>query len=146
MTKSFRHIQELMLNPKPKRMDLELLERLQQRDKVESRFQELFIELKPSPESDFVAELNDNGTLTVTLTRLRKELKGKELQISSLREIINVKNKDFEKLNDEIISLSIENNLLQKRFRDLEEEHNKLVKRWLDKVQQDVEKLNANLQ
>ncbi|GCE98188.1 atg16-like protein [Zygosaccharomyces mellis] len=135
-----------MLNPKPKRMDLELLERLQQRDKVESRFQELFIELKPSPESDFVAELNDNGTLTVTLTRLRKELKGKELQISSLREIINVKNKDFEKLNDEIISLSIENNLLQKRFRDLEEEHNKLVKRWLDKVQQDVEKLNANLQ
>lgn len=127
-------------------MDLELLERLQQRDKVESRFQELFIELKPSPESGFVAELNDNGTLTVTLTRLRKELKGKELQISSLREIINVKNKDFEKLNDEIISLSIENNLLQKKFGDLEEEHNKLVKRWLDKVQQDVEKLNANLQ
>ncbi|CAR25765.1 hypothetical protein ZYGR_0A03340 [Zygosaccharomyces rouxii] len=127
-------------------MDSALLERLLQRDRIESRFQELFIEPKPGPNTQSDRELTSNDTLTITLARLRKELKGKELQIASLREVINVKNKDSEKLNDEIISLNIENNLLQKRFGELEEEHNKLVKRWLDKVQQDVEKLNANLQ
>lgn len=127
-------------------MDITLVERLRQRDNIEYRFQELFTEPKPGPKSELDGELKSNETLVTTLGRLRKELKGKELQISSLGEVINVKNKDFEKLNDELISLNIENNLLQSRFVELEEEHNKLVKRWLDKVQQDIEKLNSNLQ
>lgn len=127
-------------------MDSILIERLSQRDRIESRFKELFVEPKLGPKCSSDGGETSSDVLTTTLARLRKELKSKESQISRLQEVINVKNKASEKLNDEIISLNIENNLLQKRFGELEEEHNKLVKRWLDKVQQDVEKLNANLQ
>ncbi|AQZ09294.1 ATG16 (YMR159C) [Zygosaccharomyces parabailii] len=124
-------------------MDTLLIERLLERDKIESRFQELFIVPEPVRESGKGREI-PNDTLTTTISRLRLELKSKQNQIASLKEVINVKNKDSEKLNDEIISLNIENNILQKKFEELEEEHNKLVKRWLDKVQKDVETLNAN--
>lgn len=128
----------------PGEMDVVLIERLLQRDRIESRFQELFT----TPE--YAWELNkgdefSSDTLTTTIDRLRKELRSKEDQITSLKEVINVKNKDSEKLNDEIISLNIENNILQTRFKELEDEHDKLVKRWLIKVQKDVETLNSNL-
>ncbi|CDH15602.1 related to Autophagy-related protein 16 [Zygosaccharomyces bailii] len=124
-------------------MDTLLIERLLERDSIESRFQELFIVPEAVRVSDKGREI-PNDTLTTTISRLRSELKSKQNQIASLREVINVKNKDSEKLNDEIISLNIENNILQKKFEELEEEHNKLVKRWLDKVQKDVETLNAD--
>lgn len=124
-------------------MGILLIDRLLERDKIESRFQELFIVPEPVRESDKGREI-PNDTLTTTISRLRTELKSRQNQIASLKEVINVKNKDSEKLNDEIISLNIENNILQKKFEELEEEHNKLVKRWLDKVQRDVETLNAN--
>lgn len=122
-------------------MDELLIERLVKRDEVESKFSELF--------DDGV--VNDKGlvrnpsqdTLSQVIKQLRQELGEKDFEIRNLKEVINVKNKDFQKLNDEIISLTIENNLTTKKYTELEKEHDMLVKRWVAKVQQDVDRLNA---
>ncbi|CCE93651.1 Atg16p TDEL_0G02840 [Torulaspora delbrueckii] len=129
-------------------MDKRLIERLAKRDEIEGRYAELFQKVSltdqnlkkgdASRDTDSTRDL-----LNSTIARLRKELKDKDTNVNRLKEVIEVKKQDSEKLNNEIISLTIENNLTSKRFADLEEEHDKLVKRWVARVQQDVDKLNA---
>lgn len=129
-------------------MDKLLIERLAKRDEIEGRYAELFQKVSltdqnlkkgdASRDTDSTRDL-----LNSTIARLRKELKDKDTNVNRLKEVIEVKKQDSEKLNNEIISLTIENNLTSKRFADLEEEHDKLVKRWVARVQQDVDKLNA---
>lgn len=123
-------------------MDELLIERLLKRDETESRFSELFEKVILS-RTGAVKKTSSEDSLRQTVTRLRKELGDKDAEIRKMREVISVKNKDFEKLNDELISLTIENNLTTKRFTELENEHDKLVKRWVAKVQEDVDRLNA---
>ena len=129
-------------------MDKRLIERLAKRDEIEGKYAELFQKVSltdqnlkkgdASRDTDSTRDL-----LNSTIARLRKELKDKDTNVNRLKEVIEVKKQDSEKLNNEIISLTIENNLTSKRFADLEEEHDKLVKRWVARVQQDVDKLNA---
>lgn len=129
-------------------MDKLLIERLAKRDEIEGKYAELFQKVSltdqnlkkgdASRDTDSTRDL-----LNSTIARLRKELKDKDTNVNRLKEVIEVKKQDSEKLNNEIISLTIENNLTSKRFADLEEEHDKLVKRWVARVQQDVDKLNA---
>lgn len=129
-------------------MDKLLIERFAKRDEIEGKYAELFQKVSltdqnlkkgdASRDTDSTRDL-----LNSTIARLRKELKDKDTNVNRLKEVIEVKKQDSEKLNNEIISLTIENNLTSKRFADLEEEHDKLVKRWVARVQQDVDKLNA---
>lgn len=130
-------------------MDKSLREKLLKRDKIESRYSELFhkvILADQGPSQDDALKDTSKDPHQSIIMRQRKELKQKNTEISRLKEIIEIKKKDSEKLNDEIISLSIENNLTSKRFSELEEEHDKLVKRWVARVQQDVDKLNADFE
>lgn len=129
-------------------MDKLLIERLAKRDEIESRYAELFQKVILTDQNlkkgDATRETDSaSDLLNTTIARLRKELKHKDANVSRLKEVIEVKKQDSEKLNNEIISLTIENNLTSKRFAELEEEHDKLVKRWVARVQQDVDKLNA---
>lgn len=129
-------------------MDKLLIERLAKRDEIESRYAELFQKVILTDQNlkkgDATRETDSASDLpNTTIARLRKELKHKDANVSRLKEVIEVKKQDSEKLNNEIISLTIENNLTSKRFAELEEEHDKLVKRWVARVQQDVDKLNA---
>jgi len=52
------------------------------------------------------------------------------------------KNKSIELINDEIISLSIQNNLLTDKVDKLENENASLVERWIEKVKSDADKMN----
>lgn len=52
------------------------------------------------------------------------------------------KNKSIELINDEILSLSIQNNLLTDKVDKLEKENGDLVERWIEKVKADVDKMN----
>lgn len=129
-------------------MDKLLIERLAKRDEIEGRYAELFQKVILTDQNlkrgDALKNTdNTRDLLNSTIARLRKELKDKDTNVSRLKEVIEVKKQDSEKLNNEIISLTIENNLTSKRFAELEEEHDKLVKRWVARVQQDVDKLNA---
>lgn len=129
-------------------MDKLLIERLAKRDEIEGRYAELFQKVILTDQNlkrgDALKNTdNTRDLLNSTIARLRKELKDKDTNVSRLKEVIEVKKQDSEKLSNEIISLTIENNLTSKRFAQLEEEHDKLVKRWVARVQQDVDKLNA---
>nr|6RGO_C Chain C, Autophagy protein 16 [Eremothecium gossypii ATCC 10895]6RGO_D Chain D, Autophagy protein 16 [Eremothecium gossypii ATCC 10895] len=53
--------------------------------------------------------------------------------------------KDAEKLNDEIISLNIENSLLQDKLTALQAEYDKLIQRWLAKAQSEADAMNQGL-
>ena len=52
------------------------------------------------------------------------------------------KNKSIELINDEILSLSIQNNLLTDKVDKLEKENGDLVERWIEKVKADADKMN----
>ncbi|QLQ78031.1 hypothetical protein HG537_0A02780 [Torulaspora globosa] len=123
-------------------MDQLLIERLHKRNEVENRFSELFEEVMLSNKG-IAKKSSSEESLRRVVTQLRKELGERDAEIKKLKEVINVRNKDFEKLNDEIISLTIENNLTNRKLAELEVEHNKLVSRWVAKVQEEVDRLNA---
>lgn len=52
------------------------------------------------------------------------------------------KNKSIELVNDEILALSIQNNLLTDKVDKLEKENGELVERWIEKVRLDADKMN----
>ncbi|OWB61166.1 hypothetical protein B5S29_g2050 [[Candida] boidinii] len=52
------------------------------------------------------------------------------------------RNKSLEIVNDDLLSLQIENNLLNDRISKLSKENDQLIKRWMDKVSKDAETLN----
>ncbi|QLG72426.1 hypothetical protein HG535_0D01340 [Zygotorulaspora mrakii] len=123
-------------------MDQGYITKLQDRDVIESRFCDLFRDVPIALRDEDINATKQNN-LKSTVNRLRKELKDKDAEVRSLREVIKVKNNDSEKLNNELISLNIENNLVGHKYAQLEEEHEKLVKRWLERVHQEFDVLNA---
>lgn len=61
---------------------------------------------------------------------------------SRLQEESSVKNQNIEGINDNVLSLQIENNLLCKSIEKLKAENQRLINRWMDKVSKDADVLN----
>ncbi|CAL9730536.1 autophagy protein 16 [Monosporozyma unispora] len=121
-----------------------LLERLEVRNAVEAHYKELFQDIITLDSNNITT--SSNAQMNTIVEKYREELKSKDKDINRLQEILDVMNKNNERLNDEIISMTIENNVLEDKFNTLNEEHNKLVQRWLSKVQQDADAMNATIE
>lgn len=125
-----------------------LIARLTRRDLVESNFKELFRALPLESPDLSLGKYGDGARYTNQedlIDSLKSELRSKEEENSKLKEIIRVMNKDKERVNDELISLNIENNILQERLDSLTKEHDKLIKRWLQKVQAEIDEMNSGV-
>lgn len=119
------------------------IDRLLERDRLETRFCELFLEFPVIGHGEDNIKQTSKDSTKSAVARLRRELGDKDVEIKYLKEVIEVKKKDTEKLNNELISLNIENNLMREKQLELEDEHDKLVKRWLERVHQEFDVLNA---
>ena len=121
-----------------------LVDRLVERDKKYNQYAELFEAVKPNE----LANNNDGTAIenTAILDTLKLENTEKDHDIEDLKERIEVMTKNVERLNDELISTNIENNVLQDKFDTLNEEYNKLVQRWLKKVQKEADEMNENVE
>ncbi|ODV96885.1 hypothetical protein PACTADRAFT_32385 [Pachysolen tannophilus NRRL Y-2460] len=76
------------------------------------------------------------------LDTLRDAYRKLEKNYRNLKEESDTKFKNLDVINDEILSLQIENNLLNKENSDLKLENDKMVQRWLKKVEKDANFLN----
>ena len=133
-----------------------LSNRLKFRNTVESQYKELFQSINIPIADTLDKEKDDNvdasppdlikSQLLEIINRYRSELMNKEKELNQLKEVMNVMNKNNERLNDEIISLTIENNVLQEKFKLLNVEHNKLIQRWLLKAQRDADIMNTTIE
>lgn len=133
-----------------------LSNRLKFRNTIESQYKELFQSINIPIADTLDKEKDDNvdasppdlikSQLLEIINRYRSELMNKEKKLNQLKEVMNVMNKNNERLNDEIISLTIENNVLQEKFKLLNVEHNKLIQRWLLKAQRDADIMNATIE
>ncbi|QHS75429.1 Atg16p [Saccharomyces paradoxus] len=119
-----------------------LIRRLTDRNNKEAHLNELFQDNSGAIGGNIV---NHDDALLNTLTILQQELKSKEQEIRRLKEVIALKNKNAERLNDELISGTIENNILQQKLSDLKKEHSKLVARWLKKTEKETEVMNSEI-
>ncbi|CEP61508.1 Atg16p LALA0_S03e04412g [Lachancea lanzarotensis] len=121
-------------------MERILQQKLIERDAIEKNFSELFETASALQENgEFQQELPD------PLTDMRKELASRERNIADLVATLKLKNKDSERLNDEIITLNIENNLLQERYEKVRQERDDIVARWLKKAQLEADTMNETL-
>ncbi|SCU97046.1 LAFA_0G09472g1_1 [Lachancea sp. 'fantastica'] len=117
-----------------------LLQKLTERDAIEKNFSELFEKASASLDKPETQGSHD------PLTALRKELENCERSIADLVATLKLKNKDSERLNDEIITLNIENNLLQERYEKVRRERDEIVTRWLKKAQLEADTMNETLE
>ncbi|EHN00814.1 Atg16p [Saccharomyces cerevisiae x Saccharomyces kudriavzevii VIN7] len=124
-------------------MDGLLIGRLVDRNNSEAHLSELFQDSNDAVGGKVV---NHDEALLKTLKILQQELKSKEQEIRKLKEVIELKNKNAERLNDELISGTIENNVLQQKLSDLKKEHSKLVARWLKKTEKETEVMNSEIE
>ncbi|CAI4048492.1 Atg16p SKDI_13G2880 [Saccharomyces kudriavzevii IFO 1802] len=124
-------------------MDGLLIGRLVDRNNSEAHLSELFQDSNDAVGGKVV---NHDEALLKTLKILQQELKSKEQEIRKLKEVIELKNKNAERLNDELISGTIENNVLQQKLSDLKKEHSKLVARWLKKTEKETEVMNSEME
>ena len=129
-------------NPQTDSMDDLLIRRLTDRNDKEAHLNELFQDNRGAIGGNIVS--HDDALLN-TLAILQKELKSKEQEIRRLKEVIALKNKNTERLNDELISGTIENNVLQQKLSDLKKEHSQLVARWLKKTEKETEAMNSEI-
>lgn len=129
-------------NPQTDSMDDLLIRRLTDRNDKEAHLNELFQDNSGAIGGNIVS--HDDALLN-TLAILQKELKSKEQEIRRLKEVIALKNKNTERLNDELISGTIENNVLQQKLSDLKKEHSQLVARWLKKTEKETEAMNSEI-
>ncbi|KAK5781082.1 Atg16p PWA37_002005 [Arxiozyma heterogenica] len=133
-----------------------LSNRLKFRNTVESQYKELFQSINIPIADALDKEKDDNvdasppdltkSQLLEIINIYRNELMNKEKELNQLKEVMSVMNKNNERLNDEIISLTIENNVLQEKIKLLNVEHNKLIQRWLLKAQRDADIMNATIE
>lgn len=133
-----------------------LSDRLEFRNTVEGQYKDLFqsidipiidtLDKEKDDNPDVSLPKLTNSQLFSIVNKYRSDLMNKEKELSQLKEVMNVMNKNNERLNDEIISLTIENNVLQEKFNLLNVEHNKLIQRWLLKAQRDADIMNATIE
>lgn len=117
------------------------LERLLVRDSIEKNYSQLFI---PATFIEYgnVETPDDHDE---PIKHLQKELYNKEQEINKLRYLLELRFKDNEKLNDEIVGLNIENSLLQEKLDSLQQDYDKIVSRWLKKAQSEADAMNSVL-
>ncbi|AET40358.1 Atg16p Ecym_5622 [Eremothecium cymbalariae DBVPG len=114
------------------------LVRLRERDRINQNYSQLFP----------IAILIDNddyptpNAQDTSIRNLRMELRSKEQENQKLKDIIQLRNKDYGKLNDEIIGLNLENSLLQEKLASLQNEYDILIERWLAKAQLEADAMN----
>lgn len=81
-------------------------------------------------------------SLEVAEQKLSKSIDVLKLRVIDLKNEIQEKNKSIELINDENLSSQIQNNVLAKKVRELSTENDSLIKRWIDKVKADAERMN----
>lgn len=90
-----------------------------------------------------IEKLNEKlASANKTIKSLEKENQNQQARIESLMLEVNEKNRAIETVNDELLSLNIQNNVLGDNVKKLSAENEALVARWMERVKQDVEKLN----
>lgn len=106
--------------------------------------------------SQLVKEQKTCGAQTAQIAKLEAELKTAQNDIvhiknayvkvrdrnNNLEEEAKVRSQGIQGINDSLLSLQIENNLLNKSNAQLRTENEQLVKRWIDKVSKDADVLN----
>lgn len=103
--------------------------------------------------SQLVAKLNDLSfeiqsknarirSLEASEQKLSKNIDFLKQRVTDMRNEVQQKNKSIEIINDEILSSQIQNNVLAKKVDDLSKENEGLIKRWIDKVRADAERMN----
>ncbi|ESW98669.1 Autophagy-related protein 16 [Ogataea parapolymorpha DL-1] len=88
---------------------------------------------------ELVKELSTIKNNFNILTDGYKKLQERHLR---LQEESKIKFQNLESLNDDILSLNIENNLLNDRMAKLKQENESLIERWMKRVKQEAEVLN----
>ncbi|ANZ75755.1 BA75_03241T0 [Komagataella pastoris] len=83
-----------------------------------------------------------NVELTQALNLAENRLKQCVNKLRVLKEESQTKNASLELVNDELLSLHIQNNLMNDKIESLTSENDKLVQRWMEKVTKDAELLN----
>lgn len=127
-------------------MNIILLDKLEKRNIIESRFSELFHQYKIDSTLLGTSKLASDDTITNdTIRKYQKELQLKSDKLQEAEETIRIKNKIIENVNNQILELTIEHNIIKQEFDKLKIEHETLLNRWLTKVQKDVDKLNDSL-
>lgn len=81
-------------------------------------------------------------TLQAENSKLHRAVDKLTGRLNSQTEEYQQKNKSIELMNDEFLSLQIENNLLFQRNQQLQQENEQLLQRWMDKMQKDADLLN----
>lgn len=77
-----------------------------------------------------------------SIQHLEKSVKSLGQKISNLNMEIGEKNKSIEIINEELLLNQIQVNVLNDRITKLTNENEALIKRWMEKVKLDAEKLN----
>ncbi|KAH3660313.1 hypothetical protein OGAPHI_006899 [Ogataea philodendri] len=102
-----------------------------------------------SKDKQLKQELDKNASMSKEIDIAKKNIQVitdayKKLQDrhSRLQEESKVKLQNVESLNDDILSLNIENNLLNDRLTKTKLEYELLVNRWMNRVKQEAEVLN----
>ncbi|ODQ62384.1 hypothetical protein WICANDRAFT_103173 [Wickerhamomyces anomalus NRRL Y-366-8] len=110
--------------------------------------QQLSIELKNSQDNtrELETQLQQQKTERLKsakeVTMLNRAVTRLTNKLNNQTEEYQHKNKSIELINDEILSLSIQNNLLTDKVDKLEKENGDLVERWIEKVKADADKMN----
>lgn len=121
-------------------MSDDLLRRLQHRDRYEKQYSQLFVSVGET------LQAGGQQAELATVRRLQEQIQRDRVKINKLEEIIRVMQLDQDRLNDELISVNIQNNVLESKYLQLTKEHDKLIQRWLQKVQNDADKMNETIE
>lgn len=92
---------------------------------------------------------SENQQLVATLEEKNKKIESLDKYFTksrkrneSLKEEFALKAQNLEIVTDEILSLQIQNNLLNEKITSLSQENDRLVQRWITKAKQEAERLN----
>ncbi|CCH59553.1 hypothetical protein TBLA_0B07350 [Henningerozyma blattae CBS 6284] len=123
-------------------MDEVVIERLLRRDTIERRFEELFTTQISG--KDIIGTEKSNKEGEKLFNSLKNDIRKKEIEIYQLNETIKMKDKMIENVNNELLELTIEDNMLNQKYLELKKEHDTLVERWLKRVQDQADHLNVS--
>ncbi|KAH3901176.1 Atg16p SCDLUD_002659 [Saccharomycodes ludwigii] len=136
-------------------IDYKFINLLKARDLIEKNWDNLFAKPKNyrvcqdiincGMSNDMDTSTNNTEQLTKLVDTCKEELLDKEREIRNLTEIMVVNKKNSNKLHDEIVSLTIENNLLQQELDKSKKDYEALVVRWMAKAQQQADLMNHSL-
>lgn len=129
--------------------DSEIINLLNTRDAISHNFSQLFVSQSELasyslPARNRKSTKGDTGFLEQILGKCKAQLLEKERQNTSLNEVIETQKTEIRHLQDEMLSMNIENNLLHQELLKRQTEYDKLVERWMAKAQQDADAMNAN--